>query len=133
MRLPQPLAIVLCCGLIILGQPALAQNQAERASTTTQSQALTLDESKQAGDWGLQDEEWARYRELMRGPLGIHSPGLDPLTALGIEALASGLAVWAASDELAAPARRELQNYHRELRSPPTRRCFRTRWARALS
>jgi hypothetical protein len=32
-------------------------------------------------------------------------------TALGIEALASGLAVWAASDELAAPARRELQNH----------------------
>lgn len=86
MRLPRPLAMILCCGLIILGQPALAQNQAERASTTTQSQALTLDESKQAGDWGLQDEEWARYRELMRGPLGIHSPGLDPMTALGIEA-----------------------------------------------
>jgi len=86
MCLPRPLAIVLCCGLIIIGQPALAQNQAERASTTTQSQALTLDESKQAGDWGLQDAEWTRYRELMRGPLGVHSPGLDPLTALGIEA-----------------------------------------------
>jgi len=86
MCLPRPLAIVLCCGLIIFGQPALAQNQAERASTTTQSQALMLDESKQAGDWGLQDDEWTRYRELMRGPLGVHSPGLDPLTALGIEA-----------------------------------------------
>ena len=86
MRLPRPLAIVLCCGLIILGQLTLAQNQTELASTTTQSQALTLDESKQAGDWGLQDDEWTRYRELMRGPLGVHSPGLDPLTALGIEA-----------------------------------------------
>jgi len=86
MCLPRPLAIVLCCGLIILGQPALAQNQTERASTTTHSHALTLDESKQAGDWGLQDDEWNRYRELMRGPLGVHSPGLDPLTALGIEA-----------------------------------------------
>lgn len=86
MRLPRPLAIVLCCGLTILGQPALAQNQAEHASTTTHSQSLTLDESKQAGDWGLQDDEWTRYRELVRGPLGVHSPGLDPLTALGIEA-----------------------------------------------
>lgn len=86
MCLPRPLAMVLCCELIILGQPALAQNQTERASTTTHSQALTLDESKQAGDWGLQNDEWTRYRELMRGPLGIHSPGLDPLTALGIEA-----------------------------------------------
>lgn len=39
-----------------------------------------------AKDWGLRPEEWARYRQLMQGPLGIHSPNLDPLTALGIEA-----------------------------------------------
>ena len=41
---------------------------------------------RQASDWGLRAEEWARYRQLMDGPLGIQSPGLDPLTALGIEA-----------------------------------------------
>lgn len=40
----------------------------------------------QARDWGLRAEEWARYRQLMQGPLGVHSPNLDPLTALGIEA-----------------------------------------------
>ncbi len=39
-----------------------------------------------ARDWGLQPQEWARYKELMEGPLGIHSPNLDPLSALGIEA-----------------------------------------------
>jgi integrating conjugative element protein (TIGR03759 family) len=39
-----------------------------------------------ARDWGLRGEEWARYRQLMQGPLGIHSPNLDPLSALGIEA-----------------------------------------------
>lgn len=44
-----------------------------------------LDE-RQARDWGLQPEEWARFRQLMQGPLGVHSPQLDPLTALGIEA-----------------------------------------------
>ena len=43
-------------------------------------------EEQQARDWGLQSDEWARYRELMQGPLGIYSPNLDPLTALGIEA-----------------------------------------------
>jgi hypothetical protein len=43
-------------------------------------------------------------------------------TALGIAALASGLAVWAASDELAAPTRRELQDYHRELLHDPAAR-----------
>jgi integrating conjugative element protein (TIGR03759 family) len=34
----------------------------------------------------LERDEWARYRRLMQGPLGIYSPNLDPLTALGIEA-----------------------------------------------
>jgi hypothetical protein len=24
-----------------------------------------------ASEWGLQPQEWARYRELMDGPLGI--------------------------------------------------------------
>lgn len=44
-----------------------------------------LDE-RQAREWGLRSEEWARYRQLMQGPLGVYSPQLDPLTALGIEA-----------------------------------------------
>jgi len=52
----------------------------ERTSTNS-----ALDE-RQARDWGLQPDDWARYRQLMQGPLGIHSPNLDPLTALGIEA-----------------------------------------------
>jgi len=43
-------------------------------------------EIARAKDFGLNQEEWGRYRELMRGPLGIYSPNLDPLTALGIEA-----------------------------------------------
>ncbi|MCY1368986.1 integrating conjugative element protein [compost metagenome] len=34
----------------------------------------------------MSSDEWTRYRELMRGPLGLYSPNLDPLTALGIEA-----------------------------------------------
>lgn len=44
-----------------------------------------LDE-RLAREWGLQVEEWARYRQVMQGPLGVYSPALDPLTALGIEA-----------------------------------------------
>src|SRR3546814_4495355 len=47
--------------------------------------ARVLDD-RVASDWGLQPQEWARYRELMDGPLGIYSPNLDPLSALGIEA-----------------------------------------------
>jgi len=47
--------------------------------------ARVLDD-RVASDWGLQPQEWAHYRELMEGPLGIYSPNLDPLSALGIEA-----------------------------------------------
>ena len=55
--------------------PSLVQNSTDAG----------LDE-RLARDWGLRPEEWARYRQLMQGPLGIYSPNLDPLTALGIEA-----------------------------------------------
>ncbi|MCX8967266.1 TIGR03759 family integrating conjugative element protein [Erwinia psidii] len=41
---------------------------------------------QQAGRWGLSVQDWQRYQQLMKGPRGIQSPGLDPLSALGIEA-----------------------------------------------
>ena len=65
-------------------QPATAQ----RRNAQSQERPLVgraLDD-RAARDWGLQPQEWARYQELMAGPLGIHSPNLDPLSALGIEA-----------------------------------------------
>src|SRR5699024_3163996 len=36
--------------------------------------------------WGLDEEELDRYEQLMQGSRGIWSPGLDPVTALGVEA-----------------------------------------------
>ncbi len=68
-------------------QSATTASSATRV-TQTESQA-TIDarqEQRRAEAWGLKREEWTRYRELMHGPLGIYSPNLDPLTALGIEA-----------------------------------------------
>jgi integrating conjugative element protein (TIGR03759 family) len=72
------------------GQTASEKGTRTVESRSTQSpfRSMTdggLDE-RLARDWGLQTEDWARYRQLMRGPLGIYSPNLDPLTALGIEA-----------------------------------------------
>lgn len=49
------------------------------------SRAALTDEQR-AKQWGLRAEDWKRYRQLQQGPLGIYSPNLDPLTALGIEA-----------------------------------------------
>jgi integrating conjugative element protein (TIGR03759 family) len=67
----------------------LAQNTSTSGSHIAQSQdrvtiAADLDE-RLARDWGLQAEEWERYQQLMHGPLGVYSPNLDPLSALGIE------------------------------------------------
>lgn len=90
------LALVAVC-LQFLGQTQAATVTPEspvRSTHSTETQAtqsrLSTSEDSQSDlqrsrEWGLQPDEWARYRQLMRGPLGIYSPGLDPLTALGIE------------------------------------------------
>ncbi|WP_233141479.1 TIGR03759 family integrating conjugative element protein [Aggregatibacter actinomycetemcomitans] len=39
-----------------------------------------------AQEWGLTVEEWNKYEQLKNGERGTWSPGLDPLTTLGIEA-----------------------------------------------
>ncbi len=36
--------------------------------------------------WGITIEDWARYKEIMKGPQGIWTPNLDPLMALGLNA-----------------------------------------------
>lgn len=70
---------------------ALAQGSASSTSRIEPSRSQadedrTHEDERLAREWGLTSEEWRRYSELMRGPLGIYSPNLDPLTALGIEA-----------------------------------------------
>ncbi|UPQ40166.1 TIGR03759 family integrating conjugative element protein [Providencia rettgeri] len=50
--------------------------------TPTQTEKLKRD----AHEWGISGEDYTRYEALMKGRRGIQSPGLDPLTALGIEA-----------------------------------------------
>nr|WP_222932470.1 TIGR03759 family integrating conjugative element protein [Allochromatium humboldtianum] len=84
------------CGLLVallatIGTAGWAQQQEDvRDSRNIASQARASTEAlldeRSARDWGLNGEEWTRYRRIMQGPLGIHSPNLDPLTALGIEA-----------------------------------------------
>ncbi|KAB7770489.1 integrating conjugative element protein, partial [Xanthomonas sp. LMG 12462] len=91
---PSAIAVHVAVSLCILGlgAPGVAQAQAARVSetSTTASTARPLadahDDEARAREWGLRAEDWSRYRTLMQGPLGIYSPNLDPLTALGIEA-----------------------------------------------
>lgn len=76
--------------LAALHLPASAQQPATAQSRNAPNQERPLMgralDDRVARDWELQTQEWARYRELMEGPLGIYSPNLDPLSALGIEA-----------------------------------------------
>jgi len=65
------------------GTPAAAS--AERDSQQRNTQVQSLDDLK-AQEWGLSNQEYQRYQTLMQGSRGVYSPGLDPLTALGIEA-----------------------------------------------
>lgn len=57
-------------------------NQHSQNNQHSQTNELSI----KATQWGLKVEEWQRYQALMDGPLGIYSPNLDPLTALGISA-----------------------------------------------
>lgn len=63
-----------------------AQQAPAAQSRVVPSQIEHSQDVRLAHDWGLRPEEWTRYRELMAGPLGIYSPNLDPLSALGTEA-----------------------------------------------
>lgn len=78
-------ATLLLCGV---PQAVMARNASLVTAAPSREQATSIDpsEEQQSRDWGLRAEEWVRYRELMRGPLGTYSPNLDPLTALGVEA-----------------------------------------------
>lgn len=66
--------------------------QTSAASQSRQSDSQTQDLQRDslaealANEWGITPQEFTRYQTLMQGPRGIYSPGLDPLTALGIEA-----------------------------------------------
>ena len=65
---------------------AVAQQASTAQSRVAQSQIEHSQDERLAHEWGLRTEEWARYQQLMQGPLGIYSPNLDPLSALGVEA-----------------------------------------------
>lgn len=45
---------------------------------------LTQEEKSLAKQWMLTEKDWVKYKKIMQGPRGTWSPGLDPLTALGV-------------------------------------------------
>uniref|UniRef100_UPI003F657D96 TIGR03759 family integrating conjugative element protein n=1 Tax=Dickeya oryzae TaxID=1240404 RepID=UPI003F657D96 len=80
-------------GVLLLSVCSMALAADKQDSSVQQSQSLSSlqqsiirdEQQRQASAWGLSANEWQRYQQLMNGPRGVQSPGLDPLTALGIE------------------------------------------------
>src|ERR1700743_3496374 len=75
----------ICLLLLPVAQAETRVRQAVESDRHQASEVRQLELERAAG-WGLKQEEWQRFRRVMEGPLGIYSPNLDPLTALGIEA-----------------------------------------------
>jgi len=75
-------------------EPALAAQEAVNSKTqVSEQQGVSEEKSQQttsieqlAKPWGLTAAEWERFEALKQQPRGYWSPGLDPLTALGMEA-----------------------------------------------
>jgi integrating conjugative element protein (TIGR03759 family) len=81
----QRLVLVALMGLWI------TQANADVSTSTIRNSANTSLNNQDAADvraqeWNLDRQEWQRYQSLMQGSRGIYSPGLDPLSTLGIEA-----------------------------------------------
>ena len=94
--------VVLFAAFGASAQPAPVTNSRMVPAQVQPGTDAALDE-RQAREWGLHPEEWARYRQLMQGPLGVYSPQLDPLTALGIEAQAGVFQVNGQTQRIAVP------------------------------
>ena len=58
----------------------------QTASPLEYVETPTAETSDQATTWGLSVEEWQEYRQIMQDRRGTWSPGLDPITALGVSA-----------------------------------------------
>jgi integrating conjugative element protein (TIGR03759 family) len=78
-----PALLLLLTSSLAQGAPILSS---DNKPSREQPLAIERAAEQQASDWGLSVDEWTRYRDLMLGPLGVYSPNIDPLTALGIEA-----------------------------------------------
>lgn len=82
MRLARTLPLLLAIATTVHG----ADRTSELVDSNIRNTERTRSAEDKAAEWGLDSEEWKRYEQLMDGPRGIYSPGLDPVAVLGIEA-----------------------------------------------
>lgn len=85
------LSIFTVCLSIVSGMASATDTQSSNLFTE-EKQLLDNEASMQmsevdealAKQWMLEESDWVKYKMVMSGPRGIWSPGLDPLTALGV-------------------------------------------------
>lgn len=65
--------------------PSTAQPAPRQPQVVFRISLSSLSNSNQPSSGGLSDTEWQKYQQLKQGKRGIQSPGLDPLTTLGVE------------------------------------------------
>ncbi|PQK77194.1 TIGR03759 family integrating conjugative element protein [Pantoea ananatis] len=78
-------AVLILLPLWALASTAQTPAVNSRVAPLQENTSSSLNTQQQAQQWGLSDSDWSRYQTLMKGERGIMSPGLDPLTALGVE------------------------------------------------
>ncbi|MGX9311872.1 TIGR03759 family integrating conjugative element protein [Pantoea ananatis] len=78
-------AVLILLPLWALASTAQTPAVNSRVAPIQENTTSSLSTQQQAQQWGLSDSDWSRYQTLMKGERGIMSPGLDPLTALGVE------------------------------------------------
>lgn len=78
-------AVLILMPLWALASTAQTPAVNSRVAPLQENTSSSLSTQQQAQQWGLSDRDWSRYQTLMKGERGIMSPGLDPLTALGVE------------------------------------------------
>lgn len=87
-RFPRIISL-LAASIMLMAAPVFSTETVQMESEQNRSQSRSAQQTesvKKGAEWTLSETEWQRYESLMEGKRGIQSPGLDPLTALGIEA-----------------------------------------------
>lgn len=65
---------------------ASAGKTVERKTEIERTVPAKTDAAAEAAKWGVTLKDWTKYEHIMKGPRGVWSPGLDPITALGVAA-----------------------------------------------
>ncbi len=73
-------------GSCLAGSVGTAQATQSQATQSQGVQSQAVDSTATAAEWGLSADEWSQYQRAMAGQRGIWSPGLDPITTLGVTA-----------------------------------------------